>query len=387
MATQLQSKLYEQMQFKDLSFKNRIVMPPMTRCRAAQPGNVPTALMADYYSRHTDAGLIIAEATQVSEDAQGYSFTPGIHSPEQIAGWRLVTEAVHRKGGQIFLQLWHTGRMSHESFHHGKAPFAPSAIATPEDTTIWIANEDGNGGSMHRCTPPRAMTLAEIKRVQDDFVQAAANAKEAGFDGVELHGGNGYLIDEFLRKSSNQRDDAYGGSPENRIRFVVEILAHLVKIFPPSRIGVRFAPHNQSRGMDDPDTPETVLLALTRMAALNIGYVHFAEVDWDAEPHVPEEFRALARAVFPNLIIVAGNYPEERANWTLNKGYADLVAFGRLFIANPDLPRRLKERLPLNPIRSEYLFGGGAQGYIDYPRIDDALADRQASAATTRNMP
>jgi N-ethylmaleimide reductase len=372
MAKHSASKLYEPLQFKDWSFKNRIVMPPMTRCRAAQPGNVPTELMAQYYGRYTDAGLIIAEATQVSEDAQGYSFTPGIHTREQIAGWKLVTDAVHRKGGKIALQMWHTGRMSHACFHHGEAPFAPSAIATPEDTTVWIAHPDGKGGSTQRCTPPRSMTLAEIKRVQDDFVQAAIHAKEAGFDGVELHGANGYLIDEFLRKSANQRDDAYGGSPENRIRFLVEILERMAKVFPPSCIGVRFAPHNQARGMDDPDTPETVLLAMTRMAALGIGYVHFAEVDWDAEPNVPEEFRALARAVFPNLIIVAGNYTPERADWVLDKGYADLVAFGRKFLANPDLPHRMRDGLPLNPIRSESLFGGGAEGYLDYPRYDEA---------------
>lgn len=369
MATKLQSKLYEPVESQGLSFKNRIVMPPMTRCRAAQPGNVPTELMADYYAQRTDAGLIIAEATQVSDDAQGYSFTPGIYNEEQVEGWKLVTDAVHRKDGKIFLQIWHTGRMSHSSFHHGEAPFAPSAIETPEGTTVWIANENGNGGSMHRCTPPRAMTLDDIKRVQDDFVQAATYAWEAGFDGVELHGGNGYLIDEFLRKSSNQRDDAYGGSPENRIRFVVEILERMTKIFDPSCIGVRFAPHNQTRGMDDPDTPETVLLALSKMAALDIGYVHFAEVDWDAEPNVPEEFRALARAIFPNLIIVAGNYTQERADWVLDKGYADLVAFGRLFIANPDLPHRLQAGLPLSPIRPDFLFGGDVEGYTDYPRI------------------
>ncbi len=166
-------------------------MPPLTRCRAARPGNIPTALMAEYYAQRTDAGLIIAEATQVSEDAQGYSFTPGVHSKEQVEGWKLVTSAVHKNDGQIFLQIWHTGRMSHERFHHGQAPFAPSAIATPEGTNVWIANDDGSGGATYSCTPPREMTLDEIKRVQDDFVQAAINAKEAGFDGVELHGGNG----------------------------------------------------------------------------------------------------------------------------------------------------------------------------------------------------
>ena len=362
------SKLFDEVKLGDLRLKNRIVMPPMTRCRAAQPGNIPTKLMAEYYGQRTDAGLIIAEATQVSEDAQGYSFTPGIHSTEQVAGWKLVTEEVHQKGGKIFLQLWHTGRMSHASFHRGTAPLAPSAIETPEGTSVWIANPDGNGGAPLRCTPPREMSLTEIKRIQDDFIRAAENARKAGFDGIELHGGNGYLIDQFLRKSSNLRSDAYGGTPENRIRFVIEILERLVDVFPPSRIGVRFAPHNQTRGMHDPDTPETVLLALTRMAALDIGYVHFAEVDWDAEPNVPEEFRALARAIFPNLIIVAGNYTKQRADWVLDTSYADLVAFGRLFIANPDFPARLRDNLPLNKIRPDFLFGGGAEGYTDYPR-------------------
>ncbi len=365
------STLFETVTFNDLEFKNRIVMPPMTRCRSSHPGNVATSLMAEYYGQRTDAGLIIAEATQVSHDAQGYSFTPGIHTKEQIEGWKLVTNEVHKNNGLIFLQVWHTGRMSHESFHNGSAPFAPSAIETPEDTTVWIANKNGNGGAMVRCTPPREMTLAEIKRVQDDFVNAAKNAKEAGFDGIELHGANGYIIDQFLRKSSNQRTDEYGGTPQNRIRFLIEILERIVEIFPPSRIGVRFAPHNITRGMDDPDTPQTVLLAMTKMATLDIGYVHFAEVDWDAAPDVPEEFRALARAIFPNMIMVAGKYDLEKANWVLNKGYADLIAFGRPFIANPDFPTRLKNKLSLAELNPDLLFGGGSKGYTDYPRHEE----------------
>ncbi len=361
------SKLYEALDFKGLQLKNRIVMPPMTRCRSSQPGNVPNALMAEYYGQRTAAGLIIAEATQVSEDAQGYSFTPGMYSQEQIAGWKLVTDRVHENNGLIFLQLWHTGRMSHKIFHGGRAPLAPSALATPEGTTVWISDE--KGGRTEPCTPPIEMSLADIKNVQDSFVAAVQNAQKAGFDGVELHGGNGYLIDQFLRKSSNKRTDAYGGAPENRIRFLLEIVERLVKIFPPSRIGVRFAPHNQARGMDDPDTPETVLLAMKKLADLDIGYVHFAEVDWDAEPDVPEEFRALARAIFPNLIIVAGNYTPERADWVLDNNYADLVAFGRLFIANPDLPARLEKKAPLNKLDDARLYGGGEKGYTDYPTL------------------
>ncbi|MEC9261721.1 MAG: alkene reductase, partial [Pseudomonadota bacterium] len=302
--------------------------------------------------------------------AQGYSYTPGIHSQEQVEGWRIVTDKVHANNGKIFLQIWHTGRMSHAHFHHGKSPIAPSAIPTPEGVGVWIANANGEGGSEQPCTPPRAMSLDEIKQVQDDFVQAAINAREAGFDGIELHGGNGYLIDQFLRKSANQRQDQYGGTPNNRIRFLNEILERIATVFSPQDIGVRFAPHNQARGMNDPDTPETVLLAMTKMAEMDIGYVHFAEVDWDAEPDVPEEFRALARAVFPNLIIVAGNYDQARADWVLNSGYADLVAFGRPYIANPDLPFRMANNIPLNPLDTEALYGGGESGYLDYPRAN-----------------
>ncbi len=363
------SQLFESFSFKDLLFQNRMVMPPMTRCRSAQPGNIPTSLMAEYYAQRASAGLIIAEATQVSADAQGYSYTPRVHSPEQVAGWRKVTDKVHENGGLIYLQMWHTGRMSHSCFQHGQAPFAPSAVATPQGTSVWVANDESDptkGGQSLPCTPPRAMTLDEIKRVQDDFVKAAKNAKQAGFDGIELHGANGYLIDQFLRKSSNQRSDQYGGSPANRIRFLLEILERLLAVFPPERIGVRFAPHNMTRGMDDPDTPETVLLAIKKMADLDLGFVHFAEVDWDAEPNVPEEFRALARAIFPNLIIVAGNYTPQRANWVLDNGYADLVAFGRAYIANPDLPKRLQAGLPLNEVDGDTLFGGDSKGYVDY---------------------
>lgn len=357
----------------DLVLPHRIVMTPMTRCRSSQPGNVPNALMAEYYSQRASAALIIAEATQISPQGQGYSFTPGIHSAEQIAGWKIVTEAVHTRGGKIFLQLWHVGRMSHSRFQNGGVPVAPSAIPVPEGTTIWIGNESGTGGEAVACTPPRALSLEEIHSIQDDYVRAAENAKKAGFDGVELHGANGYLIDEFLRTSSNRRTDAYGGTPENRIRFLVQIAERLVTIFPPSRIGVRLAPHNQARGMDDPATPQTVLLAMKELARLDIGYVHFAEVDWDAAPDVPLDFREQALAAFPNTIIVAGKYDLAKAQWVLGEGFADLVAFGRPFIANPDLPARLKNEAPLAELKPDLLYGGGASGYTDFPTTQIAV--------------
>jgi len=362
------SQLFSPFSVLCLTLSNRMVMPPLTRCRSSQPVNFPTPMMAKYYAQRATAGLIIAEATQVSEDAQGYSFTPGIHSRAQIEGWQEVTQRVHEQGGHIFLQVWHTGRMSHACFHGGEAPFAPSAIPVPEGTAVWIASDTNPSGSMQPCTPPRAMTLEDIRRVQDNVVQAAINAAEAGFDGIELHGANGYLIDQFLRKSANQRTDQYGGSPANRIRFLTEILERMAKVFPPSRIGVRFAPHNQARGMDDPDTPETVLLAMKTMADLDLGFVHFAEVDWDAEPNVPEEFRALARAVFPNMILVAGNYTVERAEAVLEAGYADLVAFGRPFIANPDLPYRLAHDIPLNTLHAETTIQWRQQGLPGLPQ-------------------
>lgn len=364
------NKLFTPLDYTDLHFKHRIVMAPMTRCRSSQPGNVPNEVMATYYGQRASAALIVSEATQISPQGQGYSFTPGIYSAEQVAGWRLVTDAVHQHGGLIYSQLWHVGRMSHAMFQQGGAPVAPSAIAVPEGTGVWV--HDGKEGKMVPCTPPRALTLDEIHAVQDDFVKAAKNAKAAGFDGIELHAANGYLIDQFLRTTSNQRTDEYGGSVENRIRFLLEIVQRLLDVFPAQRIGVRFAPHNMSRGMDDAGTPETVLAAMRELNRLGVGYVHFAEADWDEAPAVPEAFRVAAREAFSGLIIVAGNYNAERAEQVLSAGWVDLVAFGRPFVANPDFPARLQAGYPMAEMKPEYLFGGSALGYADYSAYHSA---------------
>lgn len=357
--------LFSSFKLKGLTLSNRVVMAPMTRSRTTQPGNIPNPMMAEYYQQRASAGLIITEATQISDDSQGYSFTPGVYTTAQKEGWRLVTNAVHNAGGHIFNQLWHVGRVSHPVFQKGEAPIAPSAIA-PVATQVWIS-DGSDGGKMVDCPTPREMTQTDIDRVVQDFATAAVNAVEAGFDGVEIHGGNGYLIDQFLRTNSNHRTDAYGGSKENRIRFLLEVVKAVAARVGAERVGVRLAPYVTFKDMACPEIVDTILLAAKELAKLDIAYMHLSEADWDDAPVIPESFRIELRKVFPGCIIVAGRYDLERAQEILAKGYADLVAFGRPFISNPDLPKRLKEGLPLAPLGSGPLFGGSAEGYIDYP--------------------
>ena len=345
---------------------NRIVMAPMTRCRTTQPGDVPNTLMAEYYAQRAGAGLIISEATQISRQGQGYSFTPGIYSREQIAGWRLVTDAVHAAGGRIVLQLWHVGRMSHPVFHEGALPVAPSALAP--DAQVWIVGENGVGG-MVDCPVPRALLTEEIPGVVDDFRQAAVNAISAGFDGVEIHGANGYLIDQFLRSTSNTRTDQYGGRLVNRVRLLDEVAQAVAAEVGADRVGVRLAPYITARGMGCPEIIPAILEAARRLEQLGIAYVHLSEADWDDAPQVPESFRHELRAVFSGAIIVAGGYDAARAEAIVDSRLADLVAFGRPFIANPDFPARVANGLPLASFDGSTLFGGDARGYSDYPAI------------------
>lgn len=359
------STLFDHTRIGKLALKNRIVMAPMTRSRTAQPGNIPTALMAEYYQQRASAGLIITEATQISPQGQGYSWTPGIHTPEQVAGWRKVTEAVHQAGGKIFSQLWHVGRMSHESFHPDGKPVAPSPLAP--DAQVWVVNAEGVG-EMVDCPVPRELTKSDIQQVMEDYRQAAINAIEAGFDGIEVHGGNGYLIDQFLRRSANRRTDEYGGSLENRIRFAQEVLEVISSAIGAERTGIRLAPFITQRGMDDPQATQAILALAAWCETKGIAFIHLAEADWDDAPQVPYEFRETLRATFSGTIIVAGNYTREKANALLEAGLVDLVAFGRPFIANPDFPRRLQHNLPLASISNPAtLFGGNEVGYTDYP--------------------
>ncbi|MFD1557495.1 alkene reductase [Paraburkholderia silviterrae] len=344
---------------------HRIVMAPMTRARSTQPGDVPNETNAVYYAQRATAALIVTEATQISPQGKGYSFTPGIHSQEQVEGWRGVTGAVHEAGGRIFLQLWHVGRMSHPDFHGGELPVAPSAI--PFEGQIWKVDPDTGVGAMVDCPTPRALSTEEVRQIVEDFRQAARRAIEAGFDGVEIHGANGYLIDQFLRTTSNKRTDEYGGTRENRLRFLKEVIDAVSDEIGADRTAIRLAPFLTARGMDCPDILPTILDAASYLQSRGVAYVHLVEADWDDAPQFTEAFRRELRARFSRPIIVAGLYDTERAGWVLSRGYADFVAFGRKFIANPDLPYRLANGLPLANFDGSTLFGGEARGYSDYP--------------------
>lgn len=357
--------LFEPTHIKKLALQNRIVMAPMTRARTSQPGNIPNQMMATYYKQRATAGLIISEATQISDDSQGYSFTPGVYTNEQVTGWKAVTKAVKQQGAAMFCQLWHVGRVSHPVFQNGEQPIAPSACK-PVETKVWIADEQGNG-NMVDCVEPRAMTQSDINRVVSDFANAAKCAIEAGFDGVEIHGGNGYLIDQFLRTNSNHRNDNYGGIRENRIRFLLEIVDAVSEVIGADKIGVRLAPFITFKDMNCPDIVPTILEATKQLQSRDIAYLHLSEADWDDAPIIPESFRIELRELFTNTIIVAGSYNQELAKKILQKGYADLVAFGRPFVSNPDLVKRFKHEQPLAELDSSTLFGGDENGYTDYP--------------------
>lgn len=346
-----------------ITLPNRAVMAPLTRNRAGA-GLVPSEFAADYYSQRAGAGLIITEATQISKGAQGYQDTPGLYTPEQVAAWRKVTDAVHAKGGRIFAQLWHVGRVSHVDLLDGQAPVAPSAIRAETQTFV------NNGFADVSAT--RALELDEIPGIVEDFRTAAANAIEAGFDGVEVHGANGYLLDQFLRESSNVRTDAYGGSIENRARLLVEVTEAVAKEIGADRTGVRLSPISPASGtVISEDEQPLFNHVVDKLDALGIAYIHVVEGATGGPRDVaPFDFAAL-RKRFSNTYIANNGYDLDLANRHLADGEADLIAFGRLFIANPDLVTRLETGAALNPLDPTTLYGGGAKGYTDYPALDD----------------
>ena len=369
------SPLFRPLQLGPLALPSRIVMAPMTRARSSQPGDVPNALMAQYYAQRASAGLIVSEATQISREGQGYSFTPGIYSDAQVDGWRRVTDAVHAEGGRMVLQLWHVGRMSHASFHADGLPVAPSAIAP--QAQVWLAGDDGVG-RMVDSPVPRALTAADIQAVIGDFRRAAANAMRAGFDGVEIHGANGYLVDQFLRTTSNQRTDAYTGATlEGRTRFALEVATAVASEAGAERTGMRLAPFITQRGMDCPEIIPTILHLARQLDATGLAYLHLVEADWADAPQIPDAFRTALRQAYQGRVIVAGGYDAARASQVLSAGFADLVAFGRPFIANPDLPRRLRDGLPLAAFDAKALFGGNASGYSDYAAYEATAVDME----------
>lgn len=366
------STLFTPIRLGRMDLPSRIVMAPLTRARSAQPGDLPTEMNAHYYAQRASAALIISEASFVSPQGKGYDGTPGCFTPDQMAGWKKVVDAVHAKGGRMFLQIWHVGRMSHPDFHQGQPPVAPSAM--PVDEHIWKVDATTGIGGFVPVQPPRAMSHDEIKQTVEDFRHAARNAIAAGFDGVEIHGANGYLVDQFMRTTSNVRTDEYGGSRENRLRFLREVLTAVVEEVGADRTGLRLAPFLTFRGMGCPDILPTIAEAADFADTMGIAYLHLVEADFDHAPEFTEDFRREVRQRFTGRIIMAGLYDRTKADWVLDKGYADLVAFGRLFLANPDLPYRLEHDLPMNPIDNAHLMGGGEEGYSDYPFFEAEVA-------------
>jgi len=353
------------------------VLAPLTRLRSTQPGDIPNAVNAAYYGqRATSGGLLISEATQISLQGKGYPAAPGIHSAEQVEGWKLVTKAVHDKGGFIFLQLWHVGRVSHSSLRpvtlplEARLPVSASAIAPQNGSKAMTADFQQVPYEM-----PRALALDELPGIVADYVQAAKNAKAAGFDGVEIHSANGYLLDQFLEDSTNHRTDAYGGSIENRARLLLEVVDATVEVWGQGRVGVRLSPYGKFGDMGDSNSEALFGYVLQQLSLRKIAYAHLVEprvgaagagapID-DSQPRTSHIFRK----AFEGVLISAGGYTAVTAEEVIADRYADAVAFGRLFIANPDLPVRFQTNAPLNtPDRSTF-YGGTEKGYIDYPAL------------------
>jgi N-ethylmaleimide reductase len=365
--------LSDNLQIGDLTLKNRVIMAPLTRMRSQQPGNIPTELNARYYEQRAGAGLIISEATQISPQGQGYPATPGIYSSEQVAGWKLVTDAVHKNNGKIFLQLWHVGRISHSSFQpDGAKPVAPTAKAPTGET--FTAN-----WQQVPFETPHALTTDEIAMIINDFRKAAINAKEAGFDGVEIHGANGYLLDQFLQDEVNERKDQYGGSIANRSRFLLEVVDVVAAVWGKNRIGVRLSPYGAFNDMNDSNPIELFSYVLEELNKKQVAFVHVIEPrstsaggNDNISPDAPCTSQ-LFRNKFNGVFISAGGYDLENTKHALENNRADAIAFGRLYISNPDLAKRLIENLPLNKYDRTTFYGGDEKGYTDYPFINETL--------------
>lgn len=354
-------KQLESFQLGDLKLKNRMVMAPMTRNRAGE-GNVPHDLNAEYYRQRSSAGLIITEASQVSEQGIGYPMTPGIHTPEQVEGWKKVTGAVHEAGSRVFLQLWHVGRVSHSDYHNGELPVAPSAIPAKGQAFSPTGFKDFE--------TPRALDTDEIPGIVEDFKKGAQNAKEAGFDGVEIHGANGYLLNQFLEDGSNRRGDRYGGSIENRLRFTLEVVEAVLEIWDSNRVGIRLSPNGTFNGMYDSNPKKMYTELLKQLENYELAYVHFVE---EARPegeefeHYPELVSSFYADKYSGNRIFCGNLDREKSEELLREGKTDLVAYARLFLANPDLPKRFELDAELNEPDQDTFYGGDEKGYTDYP--------------------
>ncbi|WP_313295023.1 alkene reductase [Pseudomonas sp.] len=346
--------LFDPITLGDVQLPNRIIMAPLTRCRADE-GRVPNALMAEYYVQRASAGLILSEATSVTPMGVGYPDTPGIWNDEQVRGWTNVTKAVHAAGGRIFLQLWHVGRISHPSYLNGELPVAPSAIKAQGHVSLVRPLSD--------YPTPRALETEEIADIVEAYRSAAENAKAAGFDGVEIHGANGYLLDQFLQSSTNQRSDRYGGSLENRARLLLEVTDAAIEVWGAGRVGMHLAPRADAHDMGDEHRSETFTYVAGELGKRAIAFICSREKEAD------DSIGPLIKQAFGGPYIVNERFDKASANAALAAGKADAVAFGVPFIANPDLPARLAADAPLNQAHPETFYGKGPVGYIDYPRL------------------
>lgn len=355
------SPLFSSLQMGELNLSNRLVMAPLTRNRAGQ-GNVPTDLNQLYYTQRASAGLLITEASQISATALGYPSTPGIHTDEQVVGWKKITDAVHDQGGLIFMQLWHVGRISHPSMlPDNRLPVAPSAIRPQGEAVTYEGMQD--------FVTPRALELGEIPGLIGDYIEAAKNALAAGFDGVEIHAANGYLLDEFLRDGSNVREDIYGGSVENRMRLLDEVIEGVKGVWPSSRVGVRLSPENQFNDIRDSQPQSTFNAVAQMLGKHDLAYLHVLEGDMLNQQR--EVDYAQLKQCFGGLYMANMGYDQARAETALQQGSADMVAFGQLYIANPDLVARFAQGAALNEPDQATFYGGDEKGYTDYAALSD----------------
>jgi len=365
------SSLFSPVTVGSTELSNRVLMAPLTRMRATAPYDVPNDLMVEYYRQRAGAGLIVSEGTQISPIGKGYMDTPGIYSDEQVAGWRTVTDAVHAEGGRIAAQIWHVGRVSHESFHDGELPVSASAL--PYRNRATIKGPDGKPLRAN-CPTPRALSLEEIAATVEDYRRATLNAREAGFDLVEIHGAHGYLIHQFLNATSNQRTDRYGGSSANRARFALEVVDAVTGAWSADRAGIRISPQGSFNGLDaglEPgsDDLEQSLFLAGELSRRGLAFLHLSEPDWAGGPVLDDGYRTKLRAAFGGTIVGAGNYDLAKAQRLIDAGLIDAAAFGRAFIANPDLPTRLRTGAELNEPQGATFYGGGRAGYTDYPAL------------------
>ncbi|WP_298353205.1 alkene reductase [Rhodoblastus sp.] len=364
---QSEPKLFQPYDLGGLRLANRVVMAPLTRARATAGTDAANELMVEYYRQRASAGLIVSEASQISRQGQGYLQTPGVYTEEQARGWRLVTDAVHEAGGKIFIQLWHVGRISHVDLQAGgAAPVAPSAIQAK--SRVFTAQ------GFVETSPPRALEAEEIPGIVADYVHAARLSRQAGFDGVEIHAANGYLLDQFQKDATNHRTDSYGGSIENRCRLTLEVVDAIAKIWPSDRIGIRLAPVSPANDVADSDPQALFGYLVRQLDARRLAYIHVIEgATQGARDFAPFDYAALRKA-FRGAYIANNGFSRDMAVEAVEAGAADLVAFGRPFIANPDLVERLRRDAALNTPDNKTFYGGGAEGYTDYPTLAASAA-------------